>query len=197
MNRFAKGAIAGAAGIVLLLSGAGTFALWNGTASAAAGSIQSGTMTIVTDAAKGTWSVAHGTTGTPTAVPDITTFRAVPGDVLTFTQVVDITASGDNLSAVLSVDPLSIKPPKNDSSTASADLATALKSTGIKVSVASLPSWVTAGTAANTYNVSSTGGVMKPLTVSVQLTFDPNTMGSVAQGGTVDLSALAFQLAQQ
>ncbi|MEN2736339.1 alternate-type signal peptide domain-containing protein [Microbacterium sp. X-17] len=193
MNRFAKGAIAGAAGILLLLSGAGTFALWNGSASAAAGSVQSGTMTIAADAAAGTWSVTHGS-GPATAIPSIASFRAVPGDVLTFTQKVDVTATGDNLSAILSIDPTSIK--AGDSSPASAALVTALTS-GMTVTVgAPLPTGVTAGSAANTYTVSGTTGT-KVLTVSVTLPFDSTTTGTVAQGGTVDLSALGFKLAQQ
>ena len=193
MNRFAKGAIAGAAGILLLLSGAGTFALWNGSASAAAGSVKSGTMTIATDAVAGAWSVTHGS-GSATAISNIANFRAVPGDVLTFTQKVDVTASGDNLSAVLSIDPASIK--AGDASPSSAALVTALTS-GMTVAVGTpLPTGVTAGTAANTYNVSGTTGTTV-LTVSVTLPFDSNTTGTVAQGGTVDLSALGFKLAQQ
>ena len=193
MNRFAKGAIAGAAGILLLLSGAGTFALWNGSASAAAGSVQSGTMTIAADATAGTWSVTHGS-GSATAIPNIASVRAVPGDVLTFTQKVDVTATGDNLSAILSIDPTSIK--AGDSSPSSAALVTALTS-GMTVTVgAPLPVGVTAGAAANTYAVSGTTGT-KVLTVSVTLPFDSTTTGTVAQGGTVDLSALGFKLAQQ
>ncbi len=194
MNRFAKGAIAGAAGILLLLSGAGTFALWNGTASAAAGSVKSGTMTIATDTAAGSWSVVHGT-GTSTPIADISTFRAVPGDVLTFTQNVKITAIGDNLSAILTVDPSTIKA-ANSASAADNALVAALKS-GLSFAVTSpLPTGITAGTAANTYTVSGKAGA-QTLTVAVQLPFDSTTTGTVAQGGTVDLSALGFTLAQQ
>jgi alternate signal-mediated exported protein len=197
MNRFAKGAIAGAAGILLLLSGAGTFALWNGTASAAAGSVKSGTMTIATDSAAGSWSVVHGT-GTSTPIADISTFRAVPGDVLTFTQKVDITASGDNLSAILTVDPATIKA-ADAASTADTALAAALKKgLTFAVTTSPLPTGITAGTgtAANTYTVSGSTGT-QVLTVAVQLPFDSTTTGTVAQGGTVNLSTLGFTLAQQ
>ena len=194
MNRFAKGAIAGAAGILLLLSGAGTFALWNGTASAAAGSVKSGTMTIATDAAPGSWSVVHGT-GAPTPIADISAFRAVPGDVLTFTQKVDITANGDNLSAILTVDPTTIKA-ADAASTADNALVAALKS-GLTFAVTSpLPAGIAAGTAANTYTVSGSAGT-QVLTVAVKLPFDSTTAGTVAQGGTVNLSTLGFTLAQQ
>jgi alternate signal-mediated exported protein len=192
MNRFAKGAIAGAAGILLLLSGAGTFALWNGSASAAAGSVKSGTMTIAADPVAGTWSVTHGS-GSATPITNIANFRAVPGDVLTFTQKVDVTATGDNLSAVLSVDSASIK---SDGTAAGDALVTALTN-GMTVTVGTpLPTGVTVGTAANTYNVSGKTGTTV-LTVSVTLPFDSTTTGTVAQGGTVDLTALGFKLAQQ
>ncbi len=189
MNRFAKGSIAGAAGILLLLSGAGTFALWNGSASAAAGAVKSGTMTIAADPTPGAWSVVHGT-GASTPIANIANFRAVPGDVLTFTQKVDVVATGDNLSAILSVDSTSIKP--GDASPASTALVTALTSS----MTVSVPSGVTAGTAANTFNVSPSAGT-QVLTVSVQLPFDTGTSGTLAQGGTVNLAALGFNLQQQ
>jgi alternate signal-mediated exported protein len=195
MNRFAKGAIAGAAGIALLLSGAGSFALWNGTATAAAaGSVQSGTMTIATNSTAGTWTVTHGASG-PTTV-DISTFRAVPGDVLKFTQSIDITATGDGLAAVLAVDPASIKASTTVAPTASAELATALKS-GMTVAIAgTLPTGITAGTAANTYNVTGVTGT-KTVPVVVTLPFDSTVTGTTAQGGLVDLSALAITLTQK
>ena len=194
MNRFAKGAIAGAAGIALLLSGAGSFALWNGTATAAAaGTVQSGTMTIATNATAGTWTVTHGASG-PTTV-NIATFRAVPGDVLTFTQNVDITATGNNLSAVLAVDPASIKASTTVAPTASAELATALKS-AMTVSIGgTLPSGITAGTA-NTYNVTGVTGTTT-VPVIVTLPFDSTVTGLTAQGGVVDLTALAITLTQK
>ena len=47
MNKLLKGSIAGAAGIALLLGGAGTFALWNDTAAASGGTVQSGNLSVV------------------------------------------------------------------------------------------------------------------------------------------------------
>ena len=46
MNKLTKGAIATAAGIALLLGGAGTFALWNGQTTIAGGTISTGTLAI-------------------------------------------------------------------------------------------------------------------------------------------------------
>ena len=193
MNRFAKGAIAGAAGIALLLSGAGSFALWNGTATAtAAGTVQSGTMTIAPTTSAVAWSVTRG--GTTTAIPSIASFRAVPGDVLTMTQNVDVTATGDKLSAVLAVDPGSIT--AVGTSTASAELLTALTKS-MTVSIAgTLPTGVTAGPATNTYTVTALTGT-KTLPVVVTLPFDSTVTGTTAQGGGVNLSALAITLTQQ
>jgi alternate signal-mediated exported protein len=192
MNRFAKGAFAGAAGIALLLGGAGSFALWNGTATAAAGTIQSGTMTIATTpGAAPSWTVTHGSTTTSIAVID--SFRAVPGDVLTLTQKVDISATGDKLSAVLSIDPTSIT---SGNTTASRELATALASSvGLTISGA-LPAGIVAGPTPNTYTVSGALGT-KTLTVVASFAFDSATAGTTAQGGTLDLTKLAFALAQQ
>jgi alternate signal-mediated exported protein len=190
MNRFTKGAIAGAVGIVLLLSGAGSFALWNGSASAAAGSVQSGTMTIVANGT-GTWTAAHG--GGAASPITISTFRAVPGDVLTFTQKVDISATGDNLSALLTVDPTSITAGPG---AASAQLAAALTS-GMTVTIpGTLPTGITATATPNTYKVTGLAATTT-VTVVVTLPFDPTTSGTTAQGGTVDLTKLAITLQQQ
>lgn len=185
MNRFAKGAIAGAAGIILLLSGAGTFALWNGSASAAAGTVQSGTMTIATDTAPGTWSVTDENGNVSTNV-DMAKFHAVPGDTLTFTQALDITATGNNLSAVLGV--------TLNANYSSTDLFNALtKKASISVP-GPLPSGVSWNGTAYTVN-GGTGTTVLP--VSVSLPFDSSITGTTAQGGTLDLSKLAFTLTQQ
>lgn len=189
MNRFAKGAIAGAVGIALLLGGAGSFALWNGSATAAAGTVQSGTMTIVPNGT-GTWTASHG--GSASAIT-ISTFRAVPGDVLTFTQKVDISATGDNLSALLTVDPTSIKA---GTGTASTQLAAALTS-GMTVGISgTLPTGITTTATPNTFKVSNLAATTT-VTVVVTLPFDATTSGATAQGGTVDLTKLAITLQQQ
>ena len=79
MNKLTKGAIATAAGIALLLGGAGTFALWNGQT-----------------------TIAGGTTFDPA------TQTIVPGDVLTLTQQVILSTTGKNLKATFTYDPTSI-----------------------------------------------------------------------------------------
>jgi alternate signal-mediated exported protein len=88
MNNFVKGSIAAGAGIVLLMGGAGTFALWNANATVADATIDSGTLTLAADA--GVWD------------EDITMW--VPGDEDTYTTTLHIVAVGDNIKAKLAVD---------------------------------------------------------------------------------------------
>lgn len=104
MNKLVTGAIAGAAGIALLLGGAGTFALWNdaiGTPDAE--TVTTGALRFADDAVYGTWyDVTDGATPI-----DIEDFRMVPGDTLEFRANVTILAEGDNLTGTLSIDPTS------------------------------------------------------------------------------------------
>lgn len=88
MNKLTKASIAGAAGIALLLGGAGTLALWNDSATIAVGSIDSGTLTIT--GSTGAW--------------DSEWELWVPGDSATYTGELTIEATGDNLEALLTVD---------------------------------------------------------------------------------------------
>ena len=104
MNKLLVSAIAGAAGLTLLLGGAGTFALWNSSATLPGGTITAGTL-LVTDNAP-----ANGVWRSGTTVIALSNYRIVPGDTLTYTKSVDITAIGDNLVATLAVDPATIAP---------------------------------------------------------------------------------------
>ncbi|MEO6942045.1 MAG: alternate-type signal peptide domain-containing protein [Terrimesophilobacter sp.] len=94
MNKLTKSAIAGAAGIALLLGGAGSLAYWNSSATVGTSTINSGQLTI---AATGTTTTAYTTGGGPVGL-------IVPGDSVTLTQPVTITATGDNLKAALTID---------------------------------------------------------------------------------------------
>ncbi|HEY5221607.1 MAG TPA: alternate-type signal peptide domain-containing protein [Microbacteriaceae bacterium] len=194
MNKLTKGAIAGAAGIALLLGGAGSFALWNGSASASAGQIQSGALSVAkTGNTDGTWQNTPNGSSTPASVT-ISSFKAVPGDTLTFTQKLDVTAIGDNLTATLAVDPTSIVANATNP-TASAALRTALLQ-GMTVSIASLPANIVAGGTANTFTVTN-ATAPQTVTVVVTLPFPRGTAGdNTTQAGSVNLSSLAFTLTQ-
>ena len=95
MNKLLKGSIAGAAGVALLIGGAGTFALWNDTAAIDGGTITAGTLDVATG--DGAWSDQFG------GIESINSYRIVPGDTLTYKTLVTVVAEGDNLSAELSV----------------------------------------------------------------------------------------------
>jgi alternate signal-mediated exported protein len=86
MNKLVKGSIAGAAGVALLLGGAGTLALWNDSASINAGTVASGVLDVANDAA-GSWS------------PSLSLI--VPGDTIVYTDALEVTATGDNLKATV------------------------------------------------------------------------------------------------
>jgi alternate signal-mediated exported protein len=105
MHKPLKGAIAlGAAGL-LLLGGAGTYALWSDSVTLGGGSINAGQLDLAI-AAPGAW--ADVSTGTPVPIANIAAFRIVPGDVLTYSLSATLQAEGDNLEATLAADPASI-----------------------------------------------------------------------------------------
>lgn len=99
MNKMTKGALATGLGVAVLVGGGGTLAWWNVTADAEnAGTIVAGNMALDATAA-GKWTNAKDKT---TAL-DIAEYRVVPGDVLTFTQPVNVELVGDLLTANLAV----------------------------------------------------------------------------------------------
>jgi len=87
MNKLVKGSIAAAAGIALLMGGAGSLAYWNDSATVNAGTVTSGVLDVNTGTA-GSWS------------PSIA--KIVPGDTVTYTQQLTLVATGDNLKATVS-----------------------------------------------------------------------------------------------
>ncbi|MBM4517319.1 alternate-type signal peptide domain-containing protein [Rhodococcus hoagii] len=100
MNKKTKGAIAAGAAAALLAGGAGSFALWSDSETLNGGTITAGTLTLTAQGSP-SWSDENGAI-------DISTFRAVPGDVLTYKAQAVVGATGDNLEAAITVDPASI-----------------------------------------------------------------------------------------
>ena len=189
MNKLIKGSIAGAAGIALLLGGAGTLASWNDTASIAGGTIVAGNLAIGTSTTAATWTING---GTPRA--DLTGYKAVPGDVIVYTKPVSITATGDNLVATLSLGAGSITA---TSSSTAADVALAnyltksatLTATGAGIAASGSNFTVTAGTA----------GVAQDVTVKVTITFPKNAAAGFENNtktGSVSLAGLGITLTQ-
>src|SRR6476620_2548405 len=87
-----KGTAAIAVGAALLLGGGGTLASWNAADNAAPGTVVAGDLNVVKTAA-GVWTDRAG------ATIDIATYKVVPGDKLTYTQVLDVTLTGDKMAA--------------------------------------------------------------------------------------------------
>ena len=100
MNKMAKGALATGVGVALLLGGGGTLAVWNQTANADAGTIAAGdlNLTVKDDAAVNGWYTAAGV-----KITNINNYKIVPGETLTYKQLLDITLKGDAMKADLSV----------------------------------------------------------------------------------------------
>jgi alternate signal-mediated exported protein len=101
MNKNVKGGIALGAGLLLLIGGGGTFALWNATSEADAGTINTGHLTAA--AFTGSWEDASGATFTPG------TDFAVPGDELTYTATSAVSAEGTNLLFTAFIDDADIE----------------------------------------------------------------------------------------
>jgi alternate signal-mediated exported protein len=181
MNKLTKGAIATAAGVILLMGGAGTLASWNSSADAGSSqTVSSGQLSVTADAA-GVWK--SGST-----VIDPSTFLIVPGDTLTYTQDFDLAASGDNLVFTLAATPGAIAA----SSTSAADvaLAGALSSAPTTFSVAgSNISEVVPGS----YEVVTSGTTT--VTVTMTITFDSNS-GNDTQLGSVTFGDGAVTVTQ-
>lgn len=97
-----KGALAGGAGVVLLMGSFGTFALWTDSATIDNDALASGALDIAgTGPAVWTDVSTTGIAGGTAVDPDV--HLMVPGDTWTLTQPVDIAVDGKNLAVEFSV----------------------------------------------------------------------------------------------
>lgn len=170
MNKLTKAALAGAAGIALLLGGAGSLAYWNDSASMAGAEIEAGTLSLT---ATGSW--------------DDEIALWVPGDAATYTGSVTINATGDNLKAELTLDKSSLD--------LTGDLYDALV-IDFSADLTGRSPIVTGS--AGTYVVepgTSTGPITVPITVTVTFPFGA-VVDNDTQGGSADLSKIEFLLEQ-
>ena len=205
MNKLVKGAIAGAAGIVLLMGGAGSLAYWNDSANAGPGagsnSITAGTLTI-TAANAGSWTKgfynAAGTVVTaPAAVASLSAVRIVPGNRLVYTQNFNVVGTGDDLYFTIS----STAGAVTGATAGAADVALAAQINASGTTAFSIAS-ITGGTVVpattpGTYKVSSNAGT--PSTIAVTWTVDfpfGATAVTTAKPGAVSLSQGSITLTQ-
>lgn len=188
-----KGSIAGAAGVALLLGGAGTFALWNDTAAVAGGTITAGTLTV--DAATGTWTDQVG------AIEDLDEYLIVPGDTLTYKTVLTVDAKGDNIKAKLHVDNGSIvssKDPANVALKGFLDEATTVTAVPYFAGKPGGPGpGGHPGSDGHSWDFNLTEGDQEFL-VTVTIKFPSHAVGAEnkAMNGSVDLNDLAVTLTQ-
>ncbi|MFC4395148.1 MULTISPECIES: alternate-type signal peptide domain-containing protein [Micrococcaceae] len=168
-----KGTAAIAVGAALLLGGGGTLAAWNQDASANAGQIVAGDLGVT--AVPGVWTDAS-----KQEIKDITKYRVVPGDKLTFTQTLSVKLRGDKMAAQIKL---------NDATT----------STFSSANVAIAPLTITDSKGA----VVSKDTIIKPVaddtqTVTVSTTFNflSTTPGVENVNATYDLSKVSYTLQQ-
>lgn len=166
MNKLVKGSIAAAAGISLLMGGAGSLALWNDSVTVSAGTVSSGTLDVASSTA-GTW--------TPTLA------KIVPGDTVVYTQTLTLTAIGDNLKATIGSNAAAI----TNGITGSTLTSTYVVKNSLNATVT--PS----GT-----GVYTLGGGTYTVAVTVTVAFPSSTTDQVGQNASVNLSTLAITVTQ-
>lgn len=181
MNKLVKGALAGAAGIALLLGGAGTFAYWNSSYGVQGGTIIAGQLKIADDGVAGVWKDQTGT------VINLATYHIVPGDVLTYSDSVNLTATGNNLVATLGLASGSIV----GSTSAAADTALA----GFLTSNAQLSATGTAVSGTGPYTIKQGTGVVT-LTATITFPLGTDTTNNSAMLGSVNLSGMSISVTQ-
>ncbi|MDQ0677546.1 alternate signal-mediated exported protein [Arthrobacter pascens] len=181
MNKAIKGAIAAGAAGILLLGGAGTFAVWSDTATVDAGMVSTGQLSL--SVAAGSWAEAtHG------PIADIGTFQIIPGDSLTYNTTVTVKAEGENLHAELTVPTVLVAPVTNDlgATVAEQDLAVAMVIDSESVDGIEVEGNSVSFDAATTYTI--------PVTITVDFT---DVAVNIDQNLNIDLeSALTFSLEQ-
>ncbi|HTL42175.1 MAG TPA: alternate-type signal peptide domain-containing protein [Pseudolysinimonas sp.] len=206
MNKLVKGAVAGAAGIILLMGGAGSLAYWNDSAVAgpASGSntITAGTLSITAQNA-GSWTKAmYNNAGTqtvaPAAVASLSAVRVVPGNRLVYTQTFNVVGTGDDLFFTISSTNGAVSAATAGSAdTALASAINGSSSTAFAVSSVTGGTVVATGVTSGVYKVSSNAGTASTVTVTwtINVPFGA-AVDNAAKGGAVNLTQGAITLTQ-
>jgi alternate signal-mediated exported protein len=189
MNKLTSGAIVGTLGIALLLGGAGTFATWNQSTTANAGTVASGTLTIAkTGTTAPTWkNISADAVAGGVAIANIATYKIVPGDTLQMTQVFTVAATGDNLKATLAYDPTSVTTVSTADAALKAETTFALAATG---------TGVTTDATTKAISIAPNANGTSQVTVTLTVALPKDVSGVTAQGGSLNLSAVSFSLTQ-
>lgn len=177
MNKMTKGALSIGVGAALLLGGGGTLARWNAEATVAPGTIVAGDLNITANQAEGAWTNAAG-------VPvDIRTYKVVPGEVLTFTQKLNVTLTGDQMKARLDI----------------ANTGAVNAFTGSKLPEVAVTQMVN-GQSVAVNPADLTPASLKPsngvVTAKAVFTFNPDTSARVDANASIALGQTTFTLSQ-
>ena len=175
MNRNAKGAIAAGAAVVVLLGGAGSYALWSDSASNTPGNVTTGELKLTASGTPAWKDVSKdGVVGGVSVDP--TTQFLVPRDTWEYTTTYNATATGKNMKAQVTVDP---------------------------GTAGTLPTGVTVTPVASVDGAPATGGSTVTITpnaphvVVVKVTVDfADVTGLTSQGSTVNVSNMSVKLNQ-
>jgi len=181
MNKLTKGAIAAAAGVILLMGGAGTLASWNSSANAGSSQTITAGALAVTANPDGVWK-----NGATTITPS--SFRIVPGDSLTYTQTFNLNASGNNLLFTLAATPGAI----SGATAGAADTALAAALTASS-NISISGSNIAASTTPGTYKVTTAGTTTVTVTLTVAF---PYASGNSTQTGAVTFGNGAVTVTQ-
>lgn len=172
-KKMTKGSLAITAGVVLLLGGAGTYALWEVNAPLD-GSVQTGDLNLELDDAAWTLNGA--------SVENVSAVQIAPGDTLNLTQPMTVTVAGDDLTAQLSLSNTDAFIPEE--LTEHLDVDFDLDA-----------SWATE-TGPDSYLINS-GAEARQVSAEVSIAFSENTPDRVGVNTSMDLGALEFTLQQQ
>ena len=166
-----KGTAAIAVGAALLLGGGGTLAAWNDSVTANPGTIIAGNLDLTAIENTGVWKA--GTVDVTAAIKD-GTYKVVPGDVLTFTQTLDVKLEGNNMAATIEAN--NISPITNEFGSTVRVSRPELKVNGLTVADLTTSQTVVA---------------------SITFAFDPNTSGQTATKAHYDFGNVGFTLSQK
>lgn len=173
MKKSTKGAIAGVAGGVLLLGGAGTLAYWTEDATVNGTTVESGHLSLINNTCpSATWELDNAG-GTVTSAT-----RIVPGDSISTTCTFDIEGEGDHFDNVT----LSVTAPTYASSN---DLTTALDTSATY-----------SGSVSGPLSTPATVATGETVTATITLTFPTTVSGSTAENLTATLQDVTVTATQ-
>lgn len=184
-NKMIKGSVAGATGIVLLMGGFGTYALWSDSENLAQNSVSSGDLTVNTSA--GWYDDSNDGSGTPEAPDWSAGDEMVPGDTITYNQVFAVTGNGKNLEGTIELAELA-----DDEDT---DFGTLVRSVNVEVSDPGTATIVKEDQ--DSFTFSAPFGAAE-LTATVTYTFPAGTaaLGTTDQDASFVTPAAAFTITQ-